>query len=682
MIPNLKDRQVSSSGVAASGAFGISAKDSAHIMTILRDTLYSDKVLAVLREYSSNAWDAHRDVGKHDLPIKITIPTSMNPVLVIRDYGPGLSQDDVFQVYTQYGSSTKRNSNSSVGMLGIGSKSGFAYSDSFSITSWHGGKKKMYVAVLDASEEGVINLLHEEDCGVDETGVEVQMAVRPPDIMEFMSKARKLFQYFDPRPEINLDLPPAPSRQTKLKHGTLIEDRVGEDGNHQWVAVMGCVPYRINLDQVQKQNNGGVGVADYINRISGALYFDIGEVQISASREELKYSEMTKKALIQKFSLVVDEFVEHTLDNIDKGGFTFWERRVRAQVLTALHLPIPKNCKDIVQDYIKLKTLPRKSVIAQNGAVIAGISISSRARMLLRDTTHTLQGYNLSHGDYVVTPNLNQPLDEVKKELEELLTKYGLDGMPIQNLSELTWYAPPKKGGNKKANKKHSVSCFKMVKQDGFYSPYSEIWEPVDREPQKDDIFVIISKFKGHGYNFYEKFREDQKLAKFLGGTMPTIYGYKWTMKVPIDATSCVGTEYRDWRDPFIKSLFTKRIGKLFNYWEWAHAADDSNNHSPSEKNYQAVKAALGASHPIAKLFKKQQDGRRATKNMKYEANHAMEELRGRLFGGTNSRVTEFKAQFDAIIEKYPLLKIYDLDVLWHSHSKEWVEYIKLIDNQ
>lgn len=29
-------------------------------MTILRDTLYSDKVLAVIREYSANAWDAAR----------------------------------------------------------------------------------------------------------------------------------------------------------------------------------------------------------------------------------------------------------------------------------------------------------------------------------------------------------------------------------------------------------------------------------------------------------------------------------------------------------------------------------------------------------------------------------------------------------------------------------------------
>ena len=120
MIPNTKHRALASSGVAATGEFGISRGDESHIMTILRDTLYSDKILAVLREYSSNAWDAHRAVGKNTLPIKITLPTEMTPTLSIRDWGPGLSANEVFNIYTQYGASTKRDSDKEVGMLGIG----------------------------------------------------------------------------------------------------------------------------------------------------------------------------------------------------------------------------------------------------------------------------------------------------------------------------------------------------------------------------------------------------------------------------------------------------------------------------------------------------------------------------------------------------------------------------------
>ena len=69
MIPNAKIREVSSSNVQASSDFGISMGDATHLMTILRDTLYSDKVLAVLREYSANAWDANKEAGLWSRPL-------------------------------------------------------------------------------------------------------------------------------------------------------------------------------------------------------------------------------------------------------------------------------------------------------------------------------------------------------------------------------------------------------------------------------------------------------------------------------------------------------------------------------------------------------------------------------------------------------------------------------------
>ena len=142
MIPNVRDRELHSSGVVGVASFGISLKDSAHLMTILRDAVYSDKVLAVLREYGANAWDAHRSVGKMDLPIKVTLPTREEPTLCVRDYGPGLSHSDVFEVFTQYGASSKRQDDVTVGSFGIGSKSGFAYADSFTIVSRHAGQQR------------------------------------------------------------------------------------------------------------------------------------------------------------------------------------------------------------------------------------------------------------------------------------------------------------------------------------------------------------------------------------------------------------------------------------------------------------------------------------------------------------------------------------------------------------
>lgn len=147
------ERVVTNSGTLGSAEFGISQKHAAHIMGILRSTLYSRKALAVLTEYGTNAWDEHRQAGIGDKPIHVVMPTAFKPTLKIRDFGRGLSEHDVLHIYTQYGESTKRDTNDAAGMLGIGCKAGFAYTDQFTVTSWHAGTKSVYVAVLDVSND-------------------------------------------------------------------------------------------------------------------------------------------------------------------------------------------------------------------------------------------------------------------------------------------------------------------------------------------------------------------------------------------------------------------------------------------------------------------------------------------------------------------------------------------------
>ena len=71
MIPVKENRQLISSGSEESIEFGISSHDSIHIMSILRDQLYSDKILAVLREIGANAHDANAMAGRGHVPIKV-----------------------------------------------------------------------------------------------------------------------------------------------------------------------------------------------------------------------------------------------------------------------------------------------------------------------------------------------------------------------------------------------------------------------------------------------------------------------------------------------------------------------------------------------------------------------------------------------------------------------------------
>jgi len=685
MIPNTKDRELASSPIAASAKFGISLKDSPFIMSILRDQIYSDKIMAVLREYSANAWDANRMAGRGDRPITVTIPTSMAPTLSIRDYGPGLSLDEVMTVYTQYGASTKRDNDDAVGMLGIGSKSGFAYSDSFTITSWHDKKKRIYVAALDQSDAGVINLIHEEDCKDDETGIEISIAVRSNDVLEFHNKARKLFTHFDPQPEINIELPPPPSAATKLKHG-FITDQPMNGGSHLWVATMGCIPYRVDLSQLRAENNNGNGIAEYLFRVSGSLYYKIGDVQISASREELKYSERTKQALISKFAALVDEFVQHTFDSLEQGTLTFWERRLKAMTLAAMKLPIPKKYSYITKDSIDIDYAAKHFRFTIHGGAVRSIAIDTRSKIILRDDDKALNGYHLDWRDYLVERLDGSTWAEVEAEIQEMLKLADLVGMPVEKISTRSWWTNEKqrKKLQKKANKKHTVATFEF---NGALNttPRSSCWNISERTPADTDVYVLINKFKAEGFDFYQLYGQDMKVAKHLGGALPTVYGYKTTEKAPFDTKKIKGTEYRVWREEWIKTLMTAKNLKLFNYWEWAQSPENSyHNYDtlPSKNTIADIIARFGSDHLVSDFFKRQLAARRVFKagKMKWDLLQVFGWVKERVYKDIKS---EYEKTLDDILDTYPLLRSEGITSLWHGTNENrsaWFDYLEMVD--
>ena len=679
MIPNTKDRTIQSGGVEKSGEFGISLNDAAHIMTILRDTLYSDKVLAVIREYSANAWDSHRDSGIPDKPIKITLPTELEPTLRIRDFGKGLSQEDVFQVYTQYGASTKRNSDNSVGMLGIGSKSGFAYSDSFNITSWHGGMKRLYVAVLDQSEKGLIQQLHEEPCG-EETGVEIQIAVKPEDIKEFTGKAKELFKYFRPQPDINTGLPELPKAQHTFKNGVIYDD---PHENHyyrssNWVAVMGCVFYRISLEQL------GDKLPEFLSNISGALFFNIGDVQINASREELKYSDMTKTALVERFNGLVEEYVTQTLDGILKGNYTPWERRIQAQVFKRLHLPVPKESEDLVAGTIPLKQNDRKdrtfNITQKKNELVHSIAVDQDSRLVIKNDNRSLLGYRLGYHDYIVRKIGTNSIKKVEEDLQAFCKELNLEGITIVKTADLEWN-PSRRGSNGKTiNPKHRVRSF-IYKGDGdrHYKPYSKYWEAVEREPQEDDVFIVLEQFEGLGIEFYTALKEDFRLAELSGVKLPPVYGYKTTEKKPVQVQDVTGEWYPEWRVKWAKTLITPKLKLSFNQWQWSQLFTNTYywDEDRGSANYKAVLKHFDKDHPIPTLMKRHLDARKYFKN-KSELKETYTLLKKRF--GDLIGPTDAETALAAVESKYPLLTCYDLDNLWGQNAEEWAHYVKSID--
>lgn len=644
-------------------------------MSVLRDTLYTDRVMAVLREYGANAWDANREAGKKETPIKVTLPTFDSPTLKIRDSGRGLSQSDVFTVYTQYGASTKRKSDDAVGMLGIGCKSGFAYADSFTITSWHEGQQQIFVAALDVTNKGVINQLLSVPCEPSETGVEVQIAVKPEDVAEFQVKATQLFQHFTPQPEINeIKFPERP--ETRLKHGR-VDTSLGYDGP-MWVAVMGCVPYRINLAQL-----GDLALG--LNQCGGELYFAIGAVTVGANREELKYTAETKAALVQKFADLTDEHIAVELAAINGTAKTPWERRLRAQKLRVLlpritSTPVGthgeeagkgEDISNVMASAISLKhVLPlpaftKVSVVRGDGNSAKYITVDSTTRIILRDNAgrKSLKGFRLGAYSYL--------FEGPSALLEDFCAALNITGVPTAKLSELPWTS----SSNRKAGKRteqHRKSCF--VWTGGGTGAASTNWDPVEREPEGSDVVAILDCFEVIGCEgFNSRRRGDQALAKKYGLPFPEIYGYKTTSKKPLGYPDIKGTPYREWSEAFRKNLLTPEITVMAEHAAWcthfrqvAHVYSESY----SAKDWKRAIDTLGEKHPVVELLKPS------------SLERPDEPVLGALFALIDTAHIErdFDNESRPLLKRYPLLQSWNH--LWGRDSAHWLEYIQLKDTQ
>ena len=164
---------------------------TAKFFDMYTNRVYSDKVLAAIREYLSNAWDAHREAGKGDVPCEVQIPTEDDPTFRVRDFGPSMTVEVFTSVFMEMMKSTKDQSNLTNGQMGIGSKVGFAIVDAVVFVRHLGGVSTSYVMARSSSGVPVMSLLGEAETG-EPDGFEVIISVPSELIDQFRPKAEKL----------------------------------------------------------------------------------------------------------------------------------------------------------------------------------------------------------------------------------------------------------------------------------------------------------------------------------------------------------------------------------------------------------------------------------------------------------------------------------------------------------
>ena len=316
---------VEKSGIGVETEFKIKA--TAKAFGILSSGLYSNKIRAIIRELCCNAWDAHVAAGNTETPFELKLPTSLDPTFYVKDFGIGLTHEEVLNLYTTYFDSTKSDSNEFIGALGLGSKSPFSYVSTFSVESRYSGMKRLYSSFIGETGVPSIALLGTEKTD-EPNGMTISLGTKSGDADKFRMEAMYTLMYFNPLPKVyggGSDFKPY-----SLKHtveGTNWKVRETEYYSRMSGAyvVQGFVAYPVDRDNLAQ--NGLSQLANAILQLPIDFTVTIGAVEMAASREALSYTKSTIQNLIKVVEVAAVEMrasIQKEFDNCK----TLWEARL------------------------------------------------------------------------------------------------------------------------------------------------------------------------------------------------------------------------------------------------------------------------------------------------------------------------------------------------------------------
>ena len=272
--------------------------DSAQIlMQMLSKNLYSDDIGSAIRECASNALDSHRRAGV-DTPIVVSLKAASynNYEFCVEDFGIGLDADDVRNIISKYGKSTKRNSATELGMMGLGFKAPLAYSSSFYFVCRKDGMERKYM-MYEGEDTNTIDLLYETET-TEANGVKIIIPVKYGDKYNFIRKIKEQLCYFE---SVYFDVPDDPSINNDFV--------ISRHPDFQFSEMSTDTKLHICLDNVYYPLDFEKLGIDRLE-FPLALRFSLSDGLFpTPNRESLRYTQEAKDIIKKKLGKVADYFI-------------------------------------------------------------------------------------------------------------------------------------------------------------------------------------------------------------------------------------------------------------------------------------------------------------------------------------------------------------------------------------
>lgn len=397
-----------------SKAFSIAANPK--VFKILSSDLYTNKIRAVVRELITNMIDAHALNGNPEKFI-IQVPGRLDPRFVCRDFGPGMSDFDIQGddnspgLYNSYFSSSKAESNDFIGGFGLGSKSPFSYTDTFSITSYHKGEIRGYVAYMDGDGPQIKPTFVKEMGPDDKTGIEIVVPVEEKDFRNFACEVSYIMRPFKDLAIIN-------GLDREIDYFPDFDDYYGVNPERYWpdrgglYAIYGGIVYPI--DGVIRERNW-LSIRNEVNYIK----FPMGSLDIAPSREALSLDDRTRKNIIERvkelsekaFNEDVKRFKEstsprHTYRELMKMGYSARDYMISNSVKFTT-----KNLS-----YKKMQSMFEPDSKLCNAGVVYEVNLDPRLKRIKQshETSAVASSYRLFG---INTTKINIVIDNIKNRV-------------------------------------------------------------------------------------------------------------------------------------------------------------------------------------------------------------------------------------------------------------------------
>jgi len=329
------------------------------IMELLSSKIYSRPKYIIVQEVASNARDANREANKAHVPITIKLPNRLDDNFTITDSGIGISPSRMSDVFLKYGNSTKRDGNGQTGGFGIGAKTPFTYTDTFTVVTTtldEDGvtRQRTYIAHKTDNGFAKMSLVTTKDIPNGETGTSISFAVAPDDFSDFEYATKEALRFWNPQPKItgisNWHWPV----EKPVHSGTGWELTDAREGSA--IVLIDHIPYALRLNTIFKDDNYCI-TSRVLKNSCIRLYFNTGEVDVSATREDLDYKDRTIKTIKDRCELVVAELTDK-VGKLIVGSTSLWDATInwRAASIGAKNLLLtPKwNGKDLLPDEISV----------------------------------------------------------------------------------------------------------------------------------------------------------------------------------------------------------------------------------------------------------------------------------------------------------------------------------------